>query len=79
MEQIEWGYIRGYTDGLIKAREIINYICDDMKMHKRRITPKELDKVFDIAITGRAELRENPDAFVRCIENGYEVFKGDLK
>ncbi len=77
MKEIEWGYINGYTDGLIKAREIISYICDDMKMHKRRITPKELDKVLHTALMGRAELRENPDAFVRCIENGYEVFKGE--
>ena len=72
---IEWGYVHGFTSGLLKSREIISYICEDMKMHKRRITEKELKKVFDIAIEEREKLRENPFTFIRCIEGGYELFE----
>ena len=46
-----------------------------MKRHKRRITEKELKKVFDVAIEEREKLRENPFAFIRCIEGGYELFE----
>lgn len=76
MKKLELGYAHGFTDGLKKAREIIAYISEDMRYHKRRITPKELEKILDIAIDGREKLREHPNAFIRCIDGGYELYEG---
>lgn len=79
MEKLDGGFIRGFTAGLQKSKEIVGYICNDMRWHKRRITAKELEKALDCAIENREELRENPDAFVRCCKDGYEVFDSFLK
>lgn len=76
MEKLDGGYIRGFTAGLQKAQEIIKYIDFDMKLHKRRLNAKSLAEIFDIAIKEREKLRENPEAFIRCLSSGgYEVYE----
>lgn len=75
MERLDGSYIRGFTAGLQAAKEIFTCIVPDMRMHKRRMTDKEIQKIIDCAIREREQLRENPDAFIRCCANGgYEVY-----
>ena len=75
MERLDGSYIRGFTAGLQAAKEIFTYIVPDMRMHKRRMTDKEIQKIIDCAIKEREQLRENSDAFIRCCANGgYEVY-----
>lgn len=75
MERLDSGYIRGFTAGLQMAKNIMCYMYDDMKRHKRRMNNKEIEKILDCAILHREALRENPDTFIRCSSNGgYEVF-----
>lgn len=76
MDRLDGGYIKGFTDGLIKAREIIEYIDTDNRMHGHRSTIKRLSEALECAIKGREALRENPEAFVRCnSKGGYEVYE----
>lgn len=44
MDRLDGRYIRGFTDGLLEAKNIMGYIYADMRFHKRRITPKETGK-----------------------------------
>lgn len=75
MEVLDGMYIRGFTDGLREAQKIIGYIIPDIKKHKRRPTEKTLTEVFNVAFRYREELRENPNAFIRCNSNGgFECF-----
>ena len=75
MDKLDGSYIRGFTAGLMMGKEILGYIAEDMKIHRRRYNKSELQKVFDCAIESRETLRENPNAFVRCRKDGgYEVF-----
>lgn len=76
IDKLDGGYIRGFTKGLQKAQEIIMCIESDMKAHKRRVNVKSLIKIFNVAIKDREKLRENQEAFVRCIgDNDYEVYE----
>ncbi len=76
MQKLDGGYVRGYTEGLKKALEIIEYIPTDNRLHGRKTTVKSLSEALMAAIEGREALRENPEAFVRCnSKGGYEVYE----
>lgn len=80
MDKLDGGYIRGFTEGLKKAQEIIRYIYPDMKAHGRKKRHRELLEAFDCAIAERETLRENPEAFVRCShKGGYEVYEPNVE
>jgi hypothetical protein len=79
LNRLDGSEIRGFTKGLQTAQEIVRYIAEDMRRHKRRYTPIEVSKALECAITQREILRENPDAFVRCCQDGYEVYDGTHK
>lgn len=65
MDVLDGSYIKGYTAGLFMAKEIIDYIGIDLKLHHVSFNKKTLLRVMDVAIDGREALRENPEAFVR--------------
>lgn len=75
MDRLDGSFNRGFTAGLQKALEIMQYISDDMRVHKRKLNAKAAIEILQAAINGRETLRENPEAFVRCLSSGgYEVY-----
>lgn len=80
MEKIEFGYSHGYTAALMRIRKELAYLFGDLKLHKRRVTQKEIDAFMKCAIDNRAELRDNPFAFIRCnnsVPGGFEIWEED--
>jgi len=76
LDKLSGDYIRGFTAGLQKVQEIMQYIESDMKFHKRRMNTKSLMEILNCAIKDREKLRENPEAFVRCTnDGGFEVYE----
>lgn len=77
MDVLDGSYIKGYTAGLLMAKEIINYIGTDLKLHHVSFNKKTLLRVMDVAIAGREALRENPEAFVRFNvgKKNFEVYE----
>ena len=70
-------YNRGYTTALLKVKETLETIPSDMKYHKIPFNKKSIIAMVKSMIDGRMELRDNPDAFVRCnnsVEGGFEVY-----
>lgn len=70
-------YNRGYTAALLKVKETLKTIPSDMKYHKIPFNKKSIIAMVKSMIDGRMELRDNPDAFVRCnnsVEGGFEVY-----
>ena len=70
-------YNRGYTAALLKVKETLETIHLDMKHHKILFNRKSVIAMVSSMIEGRMELRDNPDAFVRCnnsVEGGFEVY-----
>lgn len=70
-------YNRGYTAALLKVKETLETIPFDMKHHKIPFNRKSVIAMVSSMIEGRMELRDNPDAFVRCnnsVEGGFEVY-----
>lgn len=69
-------YAQGYTAALTRVAMTLANLQSDMKWHKRRQSYKEYKAIIECMIRNRTELRENPDAFVRCndkVKGGYEV------
>lgn len=79
MERLDGGYNRGFTRGLMFSRNLLQSILPDMKTHRRKLTPAELDKIFNLAIDQRELLRENPYAFIRCVDGGYDIFDSEKR
>ena len=77
MDRLDGSYIKGFTAGLQKARDIVNYINDDLKYHHLRYNSKTMSQIMEAAINGRAALRENPEAFVRynTLKKDFEVYE----
>ena len=77
MEKLDSGYIKGYTAGLQKAKEIMEYINEDLSYHHIKFNKKTVPQILSAAINGRAALRENPEAFVRynTLKKDFEVFE----
>lgn len=74
MEKLIPGYYHGQTVGIQMVQKIIAYLENDMKMHKMRWNKKTFDLLFACILANRLELRENPDAFIRCTkEKGFEL------
>ena len=74
MEKLIPGYYHGQTVGIQMARDIICSLEDDMKRHKMRWNRKTFEALFRCILDNRIELRENPDAFIRCTrEKGFEL------
>lgn len=77
VSRLEFGYAHGYTDALMKVFDTIEHIDSDLTAHKRRRNKKTYSTIIRCMIENRAELRDNPFAFVRCNDNcegGFEVF-----
>ena len=77
VSRLELGYAHGYTDALMKVFDTIEHIDSDLTAHKRRRNKKTYSAIIRCMIENRAELRDNPFAFVRCndkCEGGFEVF-----
>lgn len=70
-------YVQGYTAALQDVLSVLDYIQDDLKCHKRKQNAKTYKAILKCMLNGRAVLRENPDAFVRCNDNvdgGFEIY-----
>ena len=70
-------YVQGYTAALQDVIKTIEYIQDDLKLHKRKQNCKTYRAILECMLQNRAVFRENPDAFVRCnneIDGGFEVY-----
>ncbi len=68
-------YDQGYTAALLDVLNAIEDIQDDLKVHHVRQSAKTYMSIVNAMIQGRAILRENPDAFVRCKQGGgFEVY-----
>ena len=77
VSRLEFGYAHGYTDALVKVLDTIEHIDSDLTAHKRRRNKKTYSAIIRCMIENRAELRDNPYAFVRCndkCEGGFEVY-----
>lgn len=71
----------GYIQALLDIKELLNYLPEDMKFHKRPRTMKEFSKVLDIIIEYRHIFRERkPIVFIRCnSKGGYDIFNSETK
>lgn len=68
-------YVQGYKAALLDVLNVIEYIQDDLKVHHVGQSAKTYMGIVNAMIQGRAILRENPDAFVRCnSDGGFEVY-----
>ena len=73
-EKLVPGFYHGQTVGIQMVHEILAYLGPDMKRHNMRWNQKTFDLLFNCIIANRLELRENPDAFIRCTnEKGFEL------
>lgn len=72
---------RGYVQALLDIKELLNYLSEDMKFHKRPRTMKEFSKVLNIIIEYRHIFRERkPNVFIRCnSKGGYDIFNSETK
>lgn len=73
-KEFSYMYVQGYLAALQDARDTIDHIQDDLKCHKRRQNAKTYMAIIDCMIKNRSIFREEPRAFVRCNDNGYEVY-----
>lgn len=77
-------YNQGYTAALLDVERLLeseDFILD-LKVHKKTMTKKNLINLLKCLLEGRAILRENPDAWVRCNNDskyGFEICIGNLK
>ena len=74
----DFNYVQGYTAALLDVEHVIDYIQDDLKMHKRRMNAKTCKAIIRCMQQNRVALRENPDAFIRCndnVEGGFELWE----
>lgn len=70
-------YIQGYTAALLDVSSVLDYIQDDLKMHRRKQNLNTLKAIVTCMVHNRVILREDPNAFVRCndhAEGGFEVY-----
>ena len=80
VSRLEFGYAHGYTDALANVLDTIEHIDSDLTAHKRRRNKKTYSAIIRCMIENRAELRDNPFAFVCCndkCEGGFEVYSND--
>ena len=70
----DYPYVQGYLAALQDVRDTIEHIQDDLKMHKRKQNYKTYKAIIECMIKGRAIFREESSAFVRCNDNGYEIY-----
>ena len=70
-------YVQGYTAALQDVLKTFINIQWDLKMHKRKHNYKTYRAIVETMLENRTELRENPDAFIRCNDaapNGFELW-----
>ena len=80
MEQIEFGFSYGYTQAIMKIEDLIDGLSQDLKLHRRRFTEKEVKAFLACVLANRHVLQEDPFVFIRCNNNapgGYECFVED--
>lgn len=73
-KEFPYMYVQGYLAALQDVRDTIYFIQDDLKLHNRKQNAKTYMAIINCIITNRSILREEPGAFVRCNDNGYEVY-----
>lgn len=76
-KEFNYPYVQGYLAALQDVAKTIEDIQIDLKNHKRKQNAKTYKAIIECMIKNRSILREEPDAFVRCNENGYEVYVQD--
>lgn len=67
-------YVQGYLAALQDVLDTIEHIQYDLKGHKRKQNYKTYKAIIECMIKGRAIFREDPYAFVRCNDDGYEIY-----
>ena len=73
-------YVDGYRSALQDVLEVIDYIQDDLKTHKRKQNAKTYKAIVECMMENRTVLRENPKAFIRCkSDGGYELWYDQRK
>lgn len=68
-------YVQGYTAALQDVLKVFDYIQDDLKRRKRKQDYKTYKEIVNTMLQNRAELRENPDAFIRCEQQGFSLYE----
>ena len=77
VSRFELNYARGYSDALVNVLYTIEHIDSDLTRHKRRRNKNTYSAIIRCMLENRAELRDNPNSFVRCndkCESGFEVY-----
>ena len=64
-EKLSGDYNRGYTRAIMDIKEVFHYIQNDLKHHKKRLTPKLADELINCCLSNRERLRESVNGFIR--------------
>lgn len=67
-------YVQGYLAALQDVYNTIDHIQCDLKVHKRKQNAKTYMAIIDCMIKNRSIFREEPGAFVRYNDSGYETY-----
>lgn len=68
-------YVQGYTAALQDVMNTFVMIQTDLKYHKRKQNFKTYYEIVRSMLYNRTMLREVPDAFIRCNNNGgFEIW-----
>ena len=71
-------YLQGYTAALLDVLDVIEYIQEDLKAHRRKQSAATYMALIKCMLEHRAALRENPAAFMRCndhVAGGFELWE----
>ena len=65
IERLSGDYNRGYTKAIMDIQEVFNYIQEDLKWHKKKLTPKLTSQLLNCCLHNRERLRESVNGFIR--------------
>jgi len=63
-------YVQGYTAALQDVLKTIEQIQPDLKRHGKKQSYKTYKELVECMLENRTNLREIPDAFIRCRADG---------
>ncbi len=81
MERIIEGYNQGYTKALLVMQKNLPGIIEDLRLHRKRITPKLMEEYMSCCLDNREGLRESRRGFIRwdMQKEGFEFFDPDME
>lgn len=75
-ERLDGGFVSGYTKAIMDIMDVFNYIEDDLRWHKKKITSKTVKEILKCFLENRETFREDQTRYFmrwNCKENKFEV------